>query len=58
MAITNGLPSFKPHVIFYGRYALDAARDADRFVNVFLGIDKAAELHDTLESFNIDLRRF
>ena len=42
VAITDGPPLLEPHIVLDRHHALDAARDADGLVNVFLGIDKAA----------------
>lgn len=51
-----GLRLFEPHVILDRGHALDAASDSDRLVNVFSGIDEAAQLHYALEGFNVDFR--
>ena len=56
--MTDGLPSLEPHGILDGHHALDTARDADGLVNIFLRVDEAAQLHNALESFDVNLRRF
>jgi hypothetical protein len=43
------LPSPDPHVILDRPHALDATCNLDRFVDVSLGTDEAAQLRDALE---------
>jgi hypothetical protein len=50
--------SFAPHGIFDGGHARDATRNRNSLVDVLLGADEAAQLHDAFEGFHIDLRRF
>src|SRR5258706_8622371 len=52
------LLSLDPHVILDRLHPFDVASNLDRPIDVGLGSNEAAELHHTLEGFDVDLGRF
>ena len=50
--------SLNPHVIPDRLHALDSTYNFNCFIDIGLGIDKATELNDTFESFDVDFCGF
>lgn len=52
------LLTLNPHDILDGIHTLDVACDFDGFFNIGFRTDEAAQLHDTLEGFDINFSGF